>query len=64
MTFQFHYGSVKSIVANLQQQIDGHFNSTMVRLKGNPGRQLRRAQLNFNSTMVRLKDIFVANAWL
>jgi len=55
VAFQFHYGSVKSLVFRAVQQRNLYFNSTMVRLKVRvPNRKLTTKEY-FNSTMVRLK---------
>ena len=53
--FQFHYGTIKSIMAGKRYPNKQYFNSTMVRLKGGLFVLLPVRIAHFNSTMVRLK---------
>ena len=55
MLFQFHYGTIKSIMVVLLLNLVRYFNSTMVRLKAVRQTDSRTVENDFNSTMVRLK---------
>ena len=54
-TFQFHYGTIRSELTDLEIPIVFHFNSTMVRLEVKHATTTWPALAYFNSTMVRLE---------
>gem|GEM_PF-3992898 len=54
--FQFQHGTIKRLKAELKAVQDQHFNSNMVRLKGNLSICRNNDQEYFNSNMVRLKE--------
>jgi len=55
ITFQFHFGAIKSLAGSNYIYPFWHFNSTLVRLKGIADTCLTIFLTNFNSTLVRLK---------
>ena len=55
ISFQFHYGTIKSFDSFPRAHFEFNFNSTMVRLKVQQSRSAAYQVCNFNSTMVRLK---------
>ena len=57
ITFQFHYGTIKSFDRFVIMNTEFYFNSTMVRLKVAYPTIGAVPVLYFNSTMVRLKDV-------
>ena len=60
LSFQFQYGTIKSLCLNFYIRMQRNFNSSMVRLKEYRDRQLSREHANFNSSMVRLKATYLA----
>ena len=55
ISFQFHYGTIKSLTDATTFPIPEYFNSTMVRLKVRDASTTNLPYIHFNSTMVRLK---------
>ena len=56
ITFQFHYGTIKSFDNSNAALFCAYFNSIMVRLKVGLQAQRQTQIYNFNSIMVRLKE--------
>ena len=59
LKFQFHNGSIKTILSIPYNYLYNSFNSTMVRLKPPNEILYSLSNTSFNSTMVRLKPLGV-----